>query len=85
MTDRFRPSSVFPPGDADPSAAPKVHAAIAGSALLMLDADTGHSSPNSRPELAAALLCGLATGSPPRDLFAGSISAMLRTGEALRE
>jgi pimeloyl-ACP methyl ester carboxylesterase len=70
---------------ADPSAAPKVHAAIAGSRLLMLDADTGHSIPNTRPELAAALLCALANGTPPADLLVGSRSALLRTGEAFRE
>lgn len=67
---------------ADPSAAPKVHAAIAGSRLLMLDAETGHSIPNTRPDLAATLMCALAKGTAPADLPAAAISPLLRADEA---
>jgi pimeloyl-ACP methyl ester carboxylesterase len=70
---------------ADSAAAPKVHAAIAGSALLMLDAATGHSIPNTRPDLTAALICAAANGRPPQDVLAGSPGSMLRPGEAFRQ
>lgn len=67
---------------ADSAAAPKVHAAIAGSVLLMLDDATGHSVPNSRPELTAALLCELARGAPPAQVLTDSIRPQLHAGES---
>ncbi len=66
---------------ANPSAAPKVHAAISGSALLMLDDETGHSIPGARPELTAALLCELANGASPHDILTDPVRALLRPGE----
>jgi pimeloyl-ACP methyl ester carboxylesterase len=68
---------------ADVSAAPKVHAAIAASTLLMLDAGTGHSIPNARPDLTAALLCELANGTPPQGVLTDSVTALLHAGETL--
>lgn len=69
-------------GTANPSAAPKVHAAIRGSYLLMLDEETGHSVPGARPQLTAALLCELATGVPVHEVFSTEVVRReLRAGE----
>jgi pimeloyl-ACP methyl ester carboxylesterase len=62
-------------------AAGKVHEAIAGSVLLTLDDATGHSVPNSRPELTATLLCRLALGATPGQTIDGAASSLLRAGE----
>jgi pimeloyl-ACP methyl ester carboxylesterase len=66
-----------------PWAASKVHEAIAGSVLLTLDDATGHSIPNSRPELTTALLCQLALGATPAQTAKGTASSLLRTGETV--
>ncbi|MEY4762494.1 MAG: hypothetical protein RLZZ200_2350 [Pseudomonadota bacterium] len=65
-----------------PFAAEGVQRAIAGSALLMLDATTRHSIPNSRPELAASILCSLARGADVRETVDES-RQLLRMDEGL--
>lgn len=71
-------------GTASSSAAPKVHAAIRGSYLLMLDEKTGHSVPGARPQLTAALLCELARGTPMHEVFAAeAVRRELHAGEVV--
>ncbi|MCC7462384.1 MAG: alpha/beta fold hydrolase [Gammaproteobacteria bacterium] len=58
-------------------------AAIRGSELLWLDAASGHLIPQTRPELIAALSCGLADGALPAAAVRRLPPGLLRAGEAL--
>lgn len=62
-------------------AAERVHHAIPGSTLILLDEATGHSIPNSRPELVARVLELLAAGIPPADISATVPRDLWRPGE----
>ena len=57
--------------------------AIRGSALLWLDEATDHVIPQARPELIAALACGLSQGALPAAAVGQLPSALLRAGEGI--
>ena len=60
-----------------------VRNAIRGSALLWLDAATGHLIPQERAELVAALACRLAAGASPAEAVRTLPPGLLRAGEGL--
>ena len=60
-----------------------VRAAIRGSELLWLDAETDHLIPQVRPELIAALACQLAAEAMPAEAVQRLPPGLLRPGEAL--
>jgi pimeloyl-ACP methyl ester carboxylesterase len=60
-----------------------VRASIPGSTLLWLDEATDHLIPQARPELIAALACGLTQGALPAAAVGQLPSALLRAGEGI--
>ncbi|HWI21735.1 MAG TPA: alpha/beta hydrolase [Baekduia sp.] len=63
------------------STAERVQEAIAGSALIRLDAATGHLIPEARPELLAHSVELLIKGTPPADVAAALPDAVWRPGD----
>jgi pimeloyl-ACP methyl ester carboxylesterase len=74
---------IWSTGDAttDEVAAKPVNAAIAGSALILLDAATGHEIPIARPELAAKSIELMIQGTAPADVAAALPDQLLKSGE----
>lgn len=68
-------------GTADEAAAKPVSAAISGSALILLDAATGHEIPIARPELAARSIELIAAGTAPAEVATALPDGLLKSGE----